>query len=188
MVKKVFSILRATTILGFAVGSISLSGNAQTATVADVRIVENKLPNAEITATGIGYPPRRRVSPAQKRLLAQRAATVDAYRILAGTLSGISGYIEGGRSGYIRVSGYIKGAAVIQVREFADGKIEVDLSLPVSLGGKEVTRGVAWDKIIADISKKGYSVYYLRLPERKISEEEWLELMRALKNPEKRLY
>lgn len=177
MVRRAFGILIATAIASAVMGFVLFEwrGIARAATGV-VRIVERKLPDAEIRVTGIGHPPRRRVTPSQKRLLAQRAATVEAYRVLAATLNGISGYVVGG-SGYIQVSGYIKGATVTQVREFPDGKVEMDLSLPVSLIGKGGGDKITWDKVIADINRKGYPVYYLRKPEKEISEEEWLEMI-----------
>lgn len=173
MVKKVFSTLIASAVMGFALSS---GGGIAQAASGVVQVVEAKLPDAEISVTGTGYPPRRKVSPSQKRLLAKRAATVDAYRVLAATLNGVSGYIKGGGEGYLLVSGYIKGAAVTEIKEFADGKVEVKLSLPVTFVGKKVGEKITWDKIIADINKKGYEVYYLRKPKKQISEEEWLEI------------
>lgn len=172
MVKKVFSILIANAVLGLV---LSRGGGLAQAASGVVRVLEDKLPKAEITATGIGYPPKRKISVAQKRLLAKRAATIDAYRTLAATVRGVEGYIIKG-SGYIQTSGYIGGVSVTQVREFADGKVEVDLSLPVSFVGYEAGGKVTWDKTIANIGKKGYPVYYLKQPKREISEEEWLEL------------
>lgn len=174
MVKRTFSILAATiVVLGVA---FLEKGNAQTS-IGVVRVVERKLPKAEVMATGIGYPPRRGLSLAQKRLLAQRAATVDAYRVLAGTLSNISGCVVEG-SGYIQVSGYIKGASVTQVREYADGKVEVDLTVPVNLRGRAIRGKTVWDRTIADINKRGYPIYYLKQPKEQISEEEWLEIIK----------
>ena len=174
MIRRVFSILIAIAVLGIASGGGG-GGIAQAAS-GFVKIIERRLPDADISVTGIGFPPRRKGSPSQKRLLAKRAATVDAYRVLAATLNGVSGYIKGGGEGCIQISGYIKGAAVTEIREFADGKVEVNLSLPITFVGKKVGEKITWDKIIADINRKGYPVYYLRKPEKQISEKEWLEI------------
>lgn len=173
MFRKAFNILVVTVVI---LGIVFCGkGNTQAA-AGVIKIIEQKLPKLQIVATGIGYPPRRKVTLAQKRLLAQRAATVDAYRTLASTLNGISGYIIKG-TGNIHVSGYVQGANISQVREFADGKVEVDLSYPVSLKGKEGGNRIILNKVVTDISKKGYPVYHVKPLKKEITEEEWLELI-----------
>lgn len=154
----------------------SLVLTMDTYSAADVLIVEERLPEAQLKVTGKGYPPRRGKSTTQRRLLAQRAATLDAYRTLAATLNGISGYIHGG-TGALQTSGYIQGARVSQVRNYSDGKTEVDLVLPVNLIGKEVGGRLAWDGIVRDINRQGYQSYYLVEPKGQITEEEWLQLI-----------
>lgn len=89
---------------------------------------------AWLLVTGKGYPPRKEISETRKRLLARRAAVVDAYRLLAEKLSGIPECIVGS-SGYKRTRGFIKGAEVKGVRYFPDGKVEVDLILLLEKGG-----------------------------------------------------
>lgn len=93
--------------------------------------------SARIEVTGKGYPPKRNISEVRKRLLARRAAVVDAYRILSSILNGVSGSIAGGE-GVLHTSGFIKGAEIKGVRYLPDGKVEVDLVLPVNFLEKGV--------------------------------------------------
>lgn len=137
-----------------------------------ISVEERDLPRASIFATGKGFPPERDISATRKKLLTKRAATLDAYRILAATLKGVSGYIADG-NGYIQTSGYIRGAEVSNVRYFTDGKVEVDLILPVNFrtaGSKD------WNSIMSDISGRGYPVCYSEGQAKQITEEEWLKL------------
>lgn len=140
-----------------------------------VSVVKEELPSAKIVVTGKGYPSRRDISPVQKRLLAQRAATIDAYRVLASTVRGVSGYISDG-SGYIQTSGFVRGAEVADMRYFANGKVEVDLMLPVKLSGGMPGGKTDWDTVVASISRRGYSVCYSEKSAKQITEQEWMEL------------
>lgn len=83
-----------------------------------------------VQVTGKGYPPKKEISEMRKRLLARRAAVVDAYRLLADKLGVVSDYVIGG-SGYKQTRGFIKAAEIKDVRYFSDGKVEVDLILLV---------------------------------------------------------
>lgn len=89
---------------------------------------------AWLLVTGKGYPPRREISEPRKRLLARRAAVLDAYRLLAVRLTSTSECIIGG-TGYRHIRGFIKGAEIKDVRYFPDGKVEVDLVLSLEKGG-----------------------------------------------------
>lgn len=94
----------------------------------------DKAQAAWILVTGKGYPPRREISEPRKRLLARRAAVVDAYRLLTVRLNSASECIVGG-TGHRHISGFIKGAEIKDVRYFPDGKVEVDMVLPLKGGG-----------------------------------------------------
>lgn len=73
-------------------------------------------------ATGEGvYPEDSSMSSAQKKLMAKRAATVDAYRKLLEKVNEISDFS--------RVSGFIRGAQIIDVRTERDGLVEVDVMM-----------------------------------------------------------
>ncbi len=143
---------------------------------AEVEIVQDQLPAAQLVVTGKGYSPVQLKSSAKGRLLAQRAATVDAYRTLGATLNGVSGYLERGQ-GYLRTSGYVRGAQVVQIRHYPDGKAEVDLTLPINLKGRRARGRTTWERVINDISGRGCQVYYLEKPKVQITEEEWVEIV-----------
>lgn len=163
--------------LWFAVLSLvcmSVGDKAQAGT-GIINIVERELPAAHVIATGKGYPPRKDLSPVQKRLLAQRAATIDAYRAMSSTIRGVSGYIVNG-TGYVTTSGFVRGAELSNARYFPNGKVEVDLTLPVNISGDRITAKVDWDSVIANISKRGYPVCYTERPVQQISEEEWMQM------------
>lgn len=84
-----------------------------------------------IIAEGIGYPPPfvRKGSP-RGRLLAQRAATVRAYRNLAKVVGKM--YKERTINGLekINIKGFIRGAEVKEIEHFSDGSCRVIIELP----------------------------------------------------------
>lgn len=141
-----------------------------------VSVVEEQLPAASLKVTGIGLPPQRDVSQVQKRLLAKRAATVNAYKKMATALNGISGYLVDG-SGVISNSGYIKGAQISNIRYFTDGKVEVDLVFPISLSGRKTRGKVVCSETITNISDKLLPVYYTQESIEQVTEEDWLKIV-----------
>lgn len=95
-----------------------------------------------LKATGSGIPPPGSVNPAQARLMALRAAKVDALRNLAEQVSGVAIISETRIQDFVtkndtiktRVDSFIKGAWVSEERELADGTIEVDMELGLGIG------------------------------------------------------
>jgi hypothetical protein len=83
-----------------------------------------------VRVTGVGYPPPAVKSPAQQRLMAERAAVVTGYRNLALALGQGSEVVTDGKR-YISTSGYIRGAQIVQRRYYSDGRVEVDMALAV---------------------------------------------------------
>ena len=91
-----------------------------------------------ITATGTGLPPQNAVNPAQARMLARRAAMVDAYRMLAESIKGVNVDAETTVENLVvssdivktKVSACIKGAQIIGEREIPGG-YEVTMQLPM---------------------------------------------------------
>ncbi|MBM4443507.1 MAG: LPP20 family lipoprotein, partial [Candidatus Rokubacteria bacterium] len=91
-----------------------------------------------VTATGRGVPPPNAVSAAQGRALAITAATVLARAALLENIKGV--VIEGQTtvqnamvSNSVvqqRVSGVIRGAAILNTRELSDGSVEVTVGIP----------------------------------------------------------
>jgi len=95
-----------------------------------------------LKATGSGIPPPGSVNPAQARLMALRAAKVDAMRNLAEQVSAVNIISETNIQDFVtkndtikaRVDSFIKGAWVSEERELADGTIEVDMELALGIG------------------------------------------------------
>ncbi|MCX7918978.1 MAG: LPP20 family lipoprotein [bacterium] len=89
-----------------------------------------------IKVTGTGVAPESG-SAAQKKLMAKRAAQVDAYRLLAEQVKGVRIDAETTVENFItkddtirtNVDAFIRGAKVIGVRYLSDGTCEVDVAL-----------------------------------------------------------
>jgi hypothetical protein len=89
-------------------------------------------PKTVLHVTGLGKQPEGvHFSEAQKKLMAKRAAMLEAYKKLAGALGEAHSDIADGR-GTSRVSGYIKGARLVEARYYDNGDVEVDVDAPVS--------------------------------------------------------
>ncbi len=80
-----------------------------------------------IQVKGIGYPPIRAQSPAQARLLARRAAILDAYRNALGVADNGREYDD--LAFYSHISGFIQGARVIKEEFLEDGGVMVTLEI-----------------------------------------------------------
>ena len=93
-----------------------------------------------LRATGAGVPPQRAISPAQARLMAKRAAKIDAMRNLLeqaygvniSSRSSVRDFVLQSDSVRARVDAYIRGAKIVDVRYLQDGSVEVDME--VTLG------------------------------------------------------
>lgn len=90
-----------------------------------------------VKAVGNGAPPGSAVNPAQARLLAERAAKLDAYRNLLeqaygvriSTDTSVRDFITQNDSIRTRVDGYIQGARVVNTRYEPDGAVQVDMEI-----------------------------------------------------------
>lgn len=71
---------------------------------------------------GLGYPPIKAQSTAQARLMAKRAATIDAYRN-ALIKAGITEYNEEGF--YSGISGFVSGMTVVNEEYLKDGGVRL---------------------------------------------------------------
>jgi hypothetical protein len=95
-----------------------------------------------LKATGSGIPPPGAVSPAQARLMALRAAKVDAMRNLLEQAHGVTIVSDTRIQDFVaksdlikaRVDSFIKGAWVSEERELADGTMEVDMEIALGIG------------------------------------------------------
>jgi hypothetical protein len=91
-----------------------------------------------IRVTGSGVAPESG-SVAQKKLMAKRAAQVDAYRNLAEQIKGVRIDAETTVENFMtkddvirtNVNTFIRGAKVVGVRYLSDGTCEVDIALPL---------------------------------------------------------
>ncbi|MGC2062357.1 MAG: FecR domain-containing protein [Thermodesulfovibrionales bacterium] len=95
-----------------------------------------------LKATGSGIPPPNMVNPPQARLMAMRAAKVEAMRNLLEQANGVSILSDTRIQDFVaksdmikaRVDSFIKGAWVSEERELADGTIEVDIEIALGIG------------------------------------------------------
>lgn len=92
-----------------------------------------------LTVTGEGHPPVGMQSPAQARLMAERAAIVDAYGTAAHLLSEALPKAPSGRAEY---SVFLRGGRISRSDVAPDGSVKVELEIPLGLelvaGVKEV--------------------------------------------------
>jgi hypothetical protein len=81
-----------------------------------------------LTVVGTGRPPAATEHPAQARLLAERAAVVDAYGTAARMLLGAIPQAAVGREGY---SAFFRGGRIVQSEIMPDGSVNVRLEIPL---------------------------------------------------------
>ena len=114
--------------------------------MAGIAVIKlEKLENSEgiVRVTGTGYySDHLEYSVGQKRMMAERAAVVDAYRKLLEQIGGvivdsnttIQDYIVKNDTIKLKVNGIVRGAKQVAVRHLDDGTTEVDLEIKL---GKE---------------------------------------------------
>lgn len=93
-----------------------------------------------ITAVGRGLLPKDVANPAQARLLAMRAAKMEAYKNLLETIlkmktppdRGMKEYLEEKHIQITRIEGFVKGAMVVKEEYKNDGSAEVTLAVPIT--------------------------------------------------------
>jgi len=91
----------------------------------------------KITAKGGGVPPPTAINQAQARLMAERAAKLDAYRnlleqaygVIIHSNTSVRDFVTQSDTIRARVEAYIKGAKVIDTRYLSDGSVEVEMEL-----------------------------------------------------------
>ena len=99
--------------------------------------------NDALTVHGIGYPPIKAYSAAQARLMARRAAIVDAYRN-ALLSAGHKNHDEDNL--YTGISGFVKDMAVIEEEYLNDGGVRIIAKIPfksIAAYSKAVTKRTA---------------------------------------------
>jgi len=90
-----------------------------------------------VTAKGGGAPPPNAVNQAQARLMAERAAKIDAMRNLLEQAYGVTirshttvkDFITQNDTIRAKVDAYIKGARVIDTRYMSDGSVEIEMEV-----------------------------------------------------------
>ena len=118
--------------------------------------VDTEEMNGVIISTGIGKPPQHIRKPAQRRLLAERAAKVMAYRNLMQAARRMEPVMV--ESGTISVDGFLKGARIVQKRYMSNGSVEVDMKLNVNLKGGVRQNDNTVEVIEHKIASYGYPV------------------------------
>jgi hypothetical protein len=114
---------------------------------------------------GIGYPPIKAESIAQARLMARRAAVIDAYRN-ALSMAGRERYEDG--YFFSSLNGFVKGMTIIDEEYLKDGGVQITAEVPF----ENIT---VLSKNISEIPGGGK-----RHGLKKISVEEWYEIIKKL--------
>jgi hypothetical protein len=117
--------------------ALFLTFTTQTTQAADIGTVNWQGANSAIEANGYGLPPQNTVSSAQAKLLARRAAIVDAYRNLLELTQTISVDADTTMKNLMvaddtvrtKVSGIIQGAKVTNEQYNSDGSYQVTVSI-----------------------------------------------------------
>ena len=93
-----------------------------------------------VKATGAGAPDMQASSPAQARLGAERAATLDAFRNLLSQVKGIQ--ISAGKTVNdamstdtikAKVEGVVRGYKIVGKRYYSDNGVEIDVEVPLAM-------------------------------------------------------
>lgn len=84
-----------------------------------------------ITVTGLGKVASRHRTPAQERLMAERAATVSAYQGLLNSFTKLDTELLSSDANMMDSHGFIHGASIIQKRFFSNGDVEVDMAMTI---------------------------------------------------------
>ena len=125
-----------------------------------------------LVATGRGRQPWRSANKAQARLLAKRAAMVEAYKNMAGML-GMADTRLGVGTGTEHIRGFIRGARLKEARYYANGDVEVDIEMELPAGSwcEESSESAARKTQVTDAG-----LLFVEKGGRTIGESEWREL------------
>lgn len=104
------------------------------------QVQDKKVAETRVNATGYGAPPKTYFPEPQRRLMAMRAATVDAYRNLAERVNGLRVWggttigdmvVENDRF-RVYLDAYVRGAEIISTNPLEDGTFETVVELTVN--------------------------------------------------------
>ena len=83
---------------------------------------QDRADNDTFVVSGIGYPPIKADNAAQARLMARRAAIVDAYR---NALAGAGSSNNDEQTFYTGLSGFVKGLTIVREEYLEDGGVRI---------------------------------------------------------------
>ena len=137
-----------------------------------------------LTVVGTGRPPATAQHAAQGRLMAERAAIVDAYGIAARLLSEVMPQMRLEQGGY---SGFLRGGRVVQSDTMPDGSVNVHLEIPLSAELVPRVKGAAptLDETLSQedekpgISHEEFVARHTVRGPRIITQPEWIERYRT---------
>lgn len=132
-----------------------------------------------LIATGRGRQPWRSASKAQARLMAKRAAMVEAYKNMAGMLGMSDGGPREGTGGE-HVEGFIRGARLKETRYYANGDVEVDLEMTIPAGG---VREGSSESAAGKAEGKDRELLFVEKGGGTIGESEWREILGKVRAP-----
>jgi hypothetical protein len=133
----------------------------------------------QVVATGRGRQPWRSANKAQAKLLAKRAAMVEAYKNMAGML-GMSDSRPREGTGTEHVEGFIRGARLRETRYYINGDVEVDIEMAIPTGsvGEGSSESAAQKAQVKDAE-----LLFVEKGGGTISESEWRELLSKAHSP-----
>jgi hypothetical protein len=85
---------------------------------------------ARLRVTGRGHPPQRAMSESQSRIMAKRAAMLEAFKNMAKALGKVQTHLTEG-TGHESVNGFIKGMELMETRYYPNKDVEVDIELAI---------------------------------------------------------
>lgn len=83
---------------------------------------QDRADNDTFVVSGIGYPPIKADNAAQARLMARRAAIVDAYR---NALAGAGSSNNDEQTFYTGLSGFVRGLTIVREEYLEDGGVRI---------------------------------------------------------------
>lgn len=125
-----------------------------------------------LIATGRGRTPSSPMSKPRARLMARRAAMLEAYKDVLKNLGECDSRIERG-TGHERVQGVVAGARLLETRYYDNGDVEVDIEVPAPPG----RRWAMFAGPPAEEKERETGLVSVEKGGGRISESEWREVL-----------